>query len=115
MAANRRFEPGPDHARRLDRGRRGVVHLGRQAPVAALAHALARGPGQRAAGQELHHASEERLRAGDVAVGEELGDDRPVEGRRQPARGQDRLDLGGEDELAVGQRVVERLDPESVP
>ena len=52
--------------------------------------------------------------AGQVAGGEELRERRAVE-RRAPGRHrQDRLDLGGEQQLPVGHRVVQRLDAEPV-
>src|SRR5882672_7320689 len=74
-----------------------------------------RRPGQGSPRQELRHPLEEGLRAGDIAVGKELGNDRRVEGRSDRAPREDRLDLGGEDQLSVRQREVERLDSEPVP
>jgi hypothetical protein len=64
-------------------------------------------------GEQPPHASEERLLPRHVAVGQELRHGGLVEPGPQPRREQ-RLDLGGEQQLALVDGVVERLDAQPV-
>ena len=65
-------------------------------------------------GQQLVDAAEQRLRAGDVARAEHLGQHRLVGLRLDQAAGEDRLDLRSEEQRVAGARPVERLDAEAI-
>src|SRR6266542_6899923 len=79
-------------------------------PVPALLDPCLRGPSERPARFELSHAPEERLWSRDEARGQELRQHRLVKRRAEAADRQNGFDLGGEQQLPVGDGVVQRLD-----
>ena len=67
------------------------------------------------AGGELFHALDDRAIVGDVAVSEEVLDSLRARRPAQQRVGEQALELGGEDQRAVGElRVEERLHAEPV-
>src|SRR6185437_8523110 len=98
----------------LGAGARVALDRERHAPVTAHARLLARRPAERVAREQLADSLEERLLAGHEPGGEELGQHLGIErGRDAPGR-EDRLDLGGEQQLVARPRPVQRLDAEAV-
>src|SRR6185437_10942236 len=108
------LESPPKVERPLPERARALVGADRKAPVASPLGPRA-GPHQRMARRQLPDALEERLLSGHVASGEELRNRGHVERGTARHPREDRLDLGPEEELPVGHRVVEGLDAQPIP
>jgi hypothetical protein len=83
-------------------------------PVGGVPDSVLR-DGERVAGGQLADGPEHGARGRDEGVREEIVDPLGVQRPRHARVGQDRLDLGGEQEARAVLEVVERLDPDPIP